>query len=93
MSAGPAELPGVRIPRACFLSQDLRAQLEDSTRLNSELKQQMAVAELRNALLQAEREELRASHEQIECGRRLAEEELLKATGKKSIFSTPRWGP
>lgn len=77
----------------CFLSQDLRAQLEDSTRLNSELKQQLAVAELRNALLQAELEELRASHEQTECGRRLAEEELLKATGKKSIFSTPRWGP
>ncbi|KAM9089909.1 LOW QUALITY PROTEIN: myosin-15 [Megaptera novaeangliae] len=64
---------------------DLRAQLEDSTRLNSALKEH-AVAERRNALLQAELEELRASHAQTERGRRLAEEELLKATGKIKLF-------
>uniref|UniRef100_A0A8D1RY07 Myosin-15 n=1 Tax=Sus scrofa TaxID=9823 RepID=A0A8D1RY07_PIG len=65
---------------------DLRVQLEDSTRLNSELKEQVAVAERRNTLLQSELEELRSFQEQTERGRRLAEEELLEATEKINLF-------
>lgn len=61
-------------------------QLEDSTRLNSELKEQVAVAERRNTLLQSELEELRSFQEQTERGRRLAEEELLEATEKINLF-------
>uniref|UniRef100_A0A8C3YQK6 Myosin heavy chain 15 n=1 Tax=Catagonus wagneri TaxID=51154 RepID=A0A8C3YQK6_9CETA len=65
---------------------DLQVQLEDSTRLNSELKEQLAVAEQRNALLHSELEELRSLQEQTERGRRLAEEELLEATEKINLF-------
>ncbi|XP_010836860.1 PREDICTED: myosin-15 [Bison bison bison] len=65
---------------------DLQVQVDDSTCLNSELKEQVAVAERRNALLQAEVEELRSLQEQTERSRRLAEEELLEATEKINLF-------
>lgn len=61
-------------------------QVDDGTRLHSELKEQVAVAERRNALLQAEVEELRSLQEQTERSRRLAEEELLEATEKINLF-------
>lgn len=61
-------------------------QVDDSTCLNSELKEQVAVAERRNALLQAEVEELKSLQEQTERSRRLAEEELLEATEKINLF-------
>nr|XP_010969056.2 myosin-15 isoform X2 [Camelus bactrianus] len=67
---------------------DLRVQLEDSTQLNSELKEQVAVAERRSSLLQSELEELRSLQEQTERGRRLAEDELLEATEKINLFHT-----
>lgn len=73
-------------PGLCFLSQDLRTQLDDSIRLNSELKEQVAVAERHNSLVQSELEELRSLYEQTECGRKLAEEELLQATEKINLF-------
>nr|XP_060496089.1 myosin-15 isoform X2 [Panthera onca] len=66
--------------------QDLRVQLDDSIRLNSELKEQVAVAERHNSLVQSELEELRSLYEQTECGRKLAEEELLQATEKINLF-------
>lgn len=69
-----------------FSLQDLKLQVDDGTRLNSELKEQVAVAERRNALLQAEVEELRSLQEQTERSRRLAEEELLEATEKINLF-------
>uniref|UniRef100_A0A4W2F3Z1 Uncharacterized protein n=1 Tax=Bos indicus x Bos taurus TaxID=30522 RepID=A0A4W2F3Z1_BOBOX len=65
---------------------DLQVQVDDSTCMNSELKEQVAVAERRNALLQAEVEELRSLQEQTERSRRLAEEELLEATEKINLF-------
>ncbi|XP_057552632.1 myosin-15 [Hippopotamus amphibius kiboko] len=67
-------------------TKDLRAQLEDSTCLNGELKEQMVVVEQRSVLLQAELEELRSLQEQTERSRRLAEEELLEATEKVNLF-------
>uniref|UniRef100_A0A8C4LVB5 Myosin heavy chain 15 n=1 Tax=Equus asinus asinus TaxID=83772 RepID=A0A8C4LVB5_EQUAS len=67
---------------------DLRVQLDDSTHLNSELKEQVAVAERRNSLLQSELEELRSLQEQTERGRKLAEEELLEATERINLLHT-----
>ncbi|XP_026348630.3 myosin-15 [Ursus arctos] len=67
---------------------DLRVQLDDSTHLNSELKEQVAMAERHNSLLQSELEELRSLYKQTECGRRLAEEELLQATERINLFHT-----
>ncbi|XP_036075365.1 myosin-15 isoform X2 [Rousettus aegyptiacus] len=67
---------------------DLRVQLDDSTHLNSELKEQVAMAERHNSLLKSELEELRSLQEQTERGRRLAEEELLEATERINLFHT-----
>ncbi|CAK7310831.1 MYH15 [Vulpes lagopus] len=67
---------------------DLQVQLDDSTHLNSELKEQVAMAERHNSLLQSELEELRSLYKQTECGRRLAEEELLQATERINLFHT-----
>ncbi|KAF5923932.1 hypothetical protein HPG69_010361 [Diceros bicornis minor] len=67
---------------------DLRVQLDDSTHLNSELKEQVAAAERRNSLLQSELEELRSLQEQTDRGRRLAEEELLEATERVNLLHT-----
>ncbi|XP_014647754.1 PREDICTED: myosin-15 [Ceratotherium simum simum] len=67
---------------------DLRVQLDDSTHLNSELKEQVAAAERHNSLLQSELEELRSLQEQTDRGRRLAEEELLEATERVNLLHT-----
>ncbi|XP_032154811.1 myosin-15 [Sapajus apella] len=67
---------------------DLQMQLDDSTQLNSDLKEQVAMAERRNSLLQSELEELRSLQEQTERGCRLSERELLEATEKISLFYT-----
>uniref|UniRef100_H2QN23 Myosin heavy chain 15 n=1 Tax=Pan troglodytes TaxID=9598 RepID=H2QN23_PANTR len=67
---------------------DLQMQLDDSTQLNSDLKEQVAVAERRNSLLQSELEDLRSLQEQTERGRRLSEEELLEATERINLFYT-----
>ena len=48
-------------------------------RANEDLKENMAIVERRNDLLQAELEELRAVVEQTERARKLAEQELLEA--------------
>nr|XP_035130060.2 myosin-15 [Callithrix jacchus] len=66
----------------------LQMQLDNSTQLNSDLKEQVAVAERRNSLLQSELEELRSLQEQTERGCRLSEQELLEATERISLFYT-----
>lgn len=50
-NSGPTELPGTHAQAGSFLSQDPQVQVDDSRCLNSELKEQVAVAERRNALL------------------------------------------
>uniref|UniRef100_A0A8C2VCK6 Myosin heavy chain 15 n=1 Tax=Chinchilla lanigera TaxID=34839 RepID=A0A8C2VCK6_CHILA len=65
---------------------DLQRQLDDSTHLNSDLKEQVASAERRTSLLQSELEELRSMQEQTESARKLAEKELLEATDKINLF-------
>ncbi|XP_008046762.1 myosin-15 [Carlito syrichta] len=67
---------------------DLQMQLDDSTHLNSDLKEQVAAVERHNVLLQSELEELRSLQEQTERGRRLAEEELLQVTERIHLFHT-----
>uniref|UniRef100_A0A0G2JY53 Myosin, heavy chain 15 n=2 Tax=Rattus norvegicus TaxID=10116 RepID=A0A0G2JY53_RAT len=67
---------------------DLQQHLDDSIYQNKDLKDQVALAEQRNILLQSELEELRSLQEQTERGRKLAEKELLEATERISLFHT-----
>lgn len=84
----PIEPEGSVLQALVFFLKDLRVQLDDSTHLNSELKEQVAMAERHNSLLKSELEELRSLQEQTERGRRLAEEELLEATERINLFHT-----
>lgn len=43
--APPLDVREICAPGPCFLSQDLRVHLDDSTHRNSELKEQVALAE------------------------------------------------
>uniref|UniRef100_A0AAQ5XLQ4 Myosin-7 n=1 Tax=Amphiprion ocellaris TaxID=80972 RepID=A0AAQ5XLQ4_AMPOC len=65
---------------------DAQLQLDDSQRANDDLKENIAIVERRNNLLQAELEELRAALEQTERGRKLAEQELLDVTERVQLL-------
>uniref|UniRef100_A0A8C3XJ27 Uncharacterized protein n=1 Tax=Chelydra serpentina TaxID=8475 RepID=A0A8C3XJ27_CHESE len=67
---------------------DLQVQLDDSEHLNEDLKEQLAVTDRRNSLLQSELDELRALLDQTERGRKLAEQELLEATERVNLLHT-----
>ncbi|XP_063161645.1 myosin-15 isoform X3 [Candoia aspera] len=67
---------------------DLQVQLDDSTHLNEDFKEQLAVTDRRNTLLQSELDELRAVLDQTERGRKLAEQELLEATERVNLLHT-----
>ncbi|XP_078245982.1 myosin-15 isoform X2 [Pogona vitticeps] len=67
---------------------DLQVQLDDSTHLNEDLKEQLAVTDRRNTLLQSELDELRALLDQTERARKLAEQELLEATERVNLLHT-----
>ncbi|KAM5275971.1 LOW QUALITY PROTEIN: myosin-15 [Hipposideros larvatus] len=67
---------------------DLQVQLDDSTHLNSEPKEQVTEAECHNSLLQSELEELRSLQEQAERGCKLAEDEFLEVTERVNLFHT-----
>ncbi|KAK2091894.1 Myosin-15 [Saguinus oedipus] len=82
------DLSEMELQLSCANRQDLQMQLDDSTHLNSDLKDQVAMAERRNSLLQSELEELRSLQEQTERGCRLSEQELLEATERISLFYT-----
>lgn len=82
------ELRGIHASGPGFLLQELQQQLDDSTYQNKDLKEQVALAEHRNSLLQSELEELRSLQEQTERGRKLAEKELLGATERINLFHT-----
>ncbi len=70
----------------CTLFQDAQLQLDDSLRANDDLKENIAIVERRNNLLQAEVEELRSALEQTERGRKLAEQELLDVTERVQLL-------
>ncbi|TWW73349.1 Myosin-7 Myosin heavy chain 7 [Takifugu flavidus] len=65
---------------------DCQIQLDESMRANDEMKENIAIVERRNNLLQAEVEELRASLEQTERSRKLAEQELLDVSERVQLL-------
>ncbi|XP_035490909.1 myosin-7-like [Scophthalmus maximus] len=65
---------------------DAQLQLDDSQRVNEDMKENIAIVERRNTLLQAEVEELRAALEQTERGRKLAEQELMDVTERVQLL-------
>uniref|UniRef100_A0A674C4L6 Myosin heavy chain 7 n=1 Tax=Salmo trutta TaxID=8032 RepID=A0A674C4L6_SALTR len=65
---------------------DAQLQLDDSLRSNDDLKENIAIVERRNNLMQAELEELRSCLEQTERGRKLAEQELLDISERVQLL-------
>ncbi|XP_076837060.1 myosin-7-like [Brachyhypopomus gauderio] len=65
---------------------DCQLQLDDSLHANDDLKENYAIVERRNLLLQAELEELRNVLEQTERGRKLAEQELLDVSERVQLL-------
>ncbi|XP_047224529.1 myosin-7-like isoform X2 [Girardinichthys multiradiatus] len=65
---------------------DAQLQLDDALRANDDMKENMAIVERRNNLLQAEVEELRAALEQNERSRKLAEQELLDVSERVQLL-------
>ncbi|XP_053119615.1 myosin-6 [Hemicordylus capensis] len=65
---------------------DNQIQLDDALRANEDLKENIAMVERRNSLLQAELEELRSVVEQTERGRKLAEQELIEASERVQLL-------
>uniref|UniRef100_A0A2K5ES55 Myosin heavy chain 8 n=1 Tax=Aotus nancymaae TaxID=37293 RepID=A0A2K5ES55_AOTNA len=62
--------------------------LDDALRGQEDLKEQLAIMERRANLLQAEIEELRATLEQTERSRKIAEQELLDASERVQLLHT-----
>ncbi|EPY86765.1 Myosin heavy chain, skeletal muscle, adult 1 isoform 29-like protein [Camelus ferus] len=67
---------------------DTQLHLDDAIRGQDDLKEQLAMVERRANLMQAETEELRASLEQTERSRRVAEQELLDASERVQLLHT-----
>ncbi|MEJ1287688.1 hypothetical protein NN561_018709 [Cricetulus griseus] len=73
---------------------DTQLHLDDALRGQEDLKEQLAIVERRANLLQAEIEELRATLEQTERSRKIAEQELLDASERVQLLHTQvskRW--
>ncbi|XP_024420961.2 myosin-4 [Desmodus rotundus] len=67
---------------------DTQLHLDDAIRGQDDLKEQLAMVERRANLMQAEIEELRASLEQTDRSRRVAEQELLDASERVQLLHT-----
>uniref|UniRef100_A0A8C1BP85 Uncharacterized protein n=1 Tax=Cyprinus carpio carpio TaxID=630221 RepID=A0A8C1BP85_CYPCA len=65
---------------------DIQLQLDDALRSNDDLKENIAIVDRRNNLLQAELDELRSLVEQTERGRKLAEQELLDVSERVQLL-------
>ncbi|KAF4087863.1 hypothetical protein AMELA_G00076180 [Ameiurus melas] len=65
---------------------DTQLQLDDALRANDDLKENIAIVERRNNLIQAELDELRSLVEQTERGRKLAEQELLDVSERVQLL-------
>lgn len=61
-------------------------QLDDALRGNDDLKENIAIVERRNNLLQSELDELRSAVEQTERSRKLAEQELLDVSERVQLL-------
>ncbi|KAM9791563.1 myosin-7-like isoform 2-T2 [Syngnathus typhle] len=71
---------------------DCQLQLDESLRANDDLKENIAIVERRNNLIQAELEELRAALEQTERSRKLAEQELLDVSERVQLLHSQNTG-
>ncbi|XP_077580956.1 myosin-7-like [Stigmatopora nigra] len=71
---------------------DCQIQLDESVRANDDLKENIAIVERRNNLIQAELEELRAALEQTERSRKLAEQELLDVSERVQLLHSQNTG-
>ncbi|XP_061926349.1 myosin-7 [Entelurus aequoreus] len=71
---------------------DCQIQLDESLRANDDLKENIAIVERRNNLIQAELEELRAALEQTERSRKLAEQELLDVSERVQLLHSQNTG-
>ncbi|EAW89999.1 myosin, heavy polypeptide 3, skeletal muscle, embryonic, isoform CRA_a [Homo sapiens] len=69
-------------------NRDTQLHLDDALRGQEDLKEQLAIVERRANLLQAEVEELRATLEQTERARKLAEQELLDSNERVQLLHT-----
>ncbi|KAL4700951.1 hypothetical protein H8959_014955 [Pygathrix nigripes] len=67
---------------------DTQLHLDDAIRGQDDLKEQLAMVERRANLMQAEVQELRASLEQTERSRKMAEQELLDASERVQLLHT-----
>ncbi|MBN3313470.1 MYSS protein, partial [Atractosteus spatula] len=65
---------------------DAQLHLDDALRGQEDMKEQVAMVERRNNLMQAEIEELRAALEQTERGRKVAEQELIDASERVQLL-------
>ncbi|XP_051978450.1 myosin heavy chain, fast skeletal muscle-like [Xyrauchen texanus] len=65
---------------------DAQLHLDDALRGHEDMKEQVAMVERRNTLMQAEIEELRAAVEQTERGRKVAEQELVDASERVGLL-------
>lgn len=65
---------------------DSQLHLDDALRNNEDLKEQLALVERRNGLLQEELEEMKAALEQTERTRRLSEQELLDSSDRVQLL-------
>ena len=72
------------MPNNCL--QDAQIHLDDSTRGQDDMKEQVAMMERRTGLLQAEVEELRVVVEQTERSRKLAEQELVDVSDRAGLL-------
>lgn len=70
----------------CHHLQDTQLQLDDAARVGEDLKENVAMVERRNTLLQSELEELRGLVEQTERARKLAEQELIEASERVQLL-------
>merc|ERR1711990_724182 len=67
---------------------DVQMNIDDCERVVDDVKEQCAVTERRQNLLQAEIDELRCSVEQADKGRKVAEQELMEANERATLLHT-----
>ncbi|XP_067228722.1 myosin heavy chain, fast skeletal muscle-like [Chanodichthys erythropterus] len=65
---------------------DAQLHLDEALRAQEDMKEQVAMVERRNNLMQAEIEELRVALEQTERGRKVAEQELVDASERVTLL-------
>uniref|UniRef100_A0A3Q2VE23 Myosin heavy chain, fast skeletal muscle-like n=1 Tax=Haplochromis burtoni TaxID=8153 RepID=A0A3Q2VE23_HAPBU len=65
---------------------DAQLHLDEAIRSQEDMKEQVAMVERRNNLMQAEIEELRVALEQTERGRKIAEQELVDASERVGLL-------